>query len=103
MLLVFEGLQTQAHLPTLILPLGSLLDSYRVNIRLEPINMSNRALHQSYGAQHATVALVRPDGHLAYLDSADDLESLRQFLDQWYLPRRQGVARTEQEAGQELR
>jgi len=102
-LLVFEGLQTHAHLPTLILPLGSLLDSYRVKIRLEPISTNNRALHQSYGAQHATVALVRPDGHLAYLDSADDLESLRQFLDQWYLPRRQGVARTEQEAAQALR
>ncbi|MEM8529421.1 MAG: FAD-dependent monooxygenase [Chloroflexota bacterium] len=84
-LLVFEGLQSAVPHTELVNVLQTLLDTYRIKIQIHTITQSNCELHMRYHMTSPGIVLVRPDGHIAYIGGADDLVSLGQFLDQWYV------------------
>lgn len=64
--------------------LHALLDAYSVPIHLHLISARNRSLHKRYGADVLSLFLVRPDGHIAYRSQADDLDSLRAYLNKQF-------------------
>lgn len=87
-LLLFEGLRPAR------VPMGStkdeiagLLDAYAAPIRFNEVAAGNRTLHERYGADRASVYLVRPDGHLAYRGDAADLVELKLYLDRLFVRR----------------
>lgn len=72
--------------------IARLLDRYEATVRLHRVPAGNRTLHERYGADRASVFLVRPDGHLAYRGDAEDLADLTRYLDR-LLTRRDSRAR----------
>lgn len=61
--------------------LCSLLNTYAVPVHLHTIPAGNTNLHQSYGADEASLFLIRPDGHIAYQGKGNDLNALKTYLD----------------------
>jgi 2-polyprenyl-6-methoxyphenol hydroxylase-like FAD-dependent oxidoreductase len=83
-LLLFEGkkpTQSQADFPELEARVQDLLNEYQVPIHLHAIAAANHSLHDAYRADAPALFLVRPDGHIAYRGSAEDLAGLRSYLD----------------------
>ena len=61
--------------------LRSLLDAYEVPIHLHSVPAGNVSLHKQYGAEEPSLFLIRPDGHIAYRGSVEDIASLKSYLD----------------------
>ena len=74
----FQGLEERVH---------SLLDDYAVPIHAHVVSSGNRKLHTLYKAEEPTLILVRPDGHIAYRGGAEDLDSLKSYLDRLFMLR----------------
>jgi 2-polyprenyl-6-methoxyphenol hydroxylase-like FAD-dependent oxidoreductase len=84
-LLLFDGPtpgpngNSQRHL------IESLLAQYAVDITIHELPATERSLHERYGARSPRIWLIRPDGHLAYSGSPEDLDGLRTYLDRIYV------------------
>ncbi len=94
-LLLFSGYEQSTRLAypqELEVRVQSLLDRYNVPIHLHTIAPENHSLHKLYGADKPEVFLVRPDGHIAYRGSAQDLDNLTSFLDRLFIQRQDTVS-----------
>ncbi|GCE21093.1 FAD-binding monooxygenase [Dictyobacter kobayashii] len=83
-LFLFEGkrsAQSQTDFPGLEEQVQTLLNEYHVPIHLHALSAENHSLHNLYRADTCTLFLVRPDGHIAYRGKAENLASLRSYLD----------------------
>jgi 2-polyprenyl-6-methoxyphenol hydroxylase-like FAD-dependent oxidoreductase len=83
--LLFEGSKPE---PTTLAHRGlieDLLGLYPVDIRIHAVPTSERSLHTHYGARTSRLFLIRPDGHLAYAGSPNDLSRFAAFLDRLYV------------------
>jgi 2-polyprenyl-6-methoxyphenol hydroxylase-like FAD-dependent oxidoreductase len=89
-LLLFAGMREQEEglLQAMQGQLENLLKDYTFPVTLHLISADNATLHKIYGAPTPRLFLVRPDGYIAYSGQADDLESLRSYLNRVYTRRR---------------
>lgn len=65
--------------------LRKLAAEYQVAIEVHLIGKEERLLHERFQAETASMFLIRPDGHIAYRGSVENLSSLREYLDQFFL------------------
>jgi 2-polyprenyl-6-methoxyphenol hydroxylase-like FAD-dependent oxidoreductase len=86
-LLLFEGANPTTVSVAALDATTALVTGYAAPIRTHRIRPTNRKLHQRYGATSASLFLVRPDGQIAYRGAATDLDSLRRFLDRFFVAR----------------
>ncbi len=77
-LIDFQGLEERIQ---------SLLDAYAVPIHMHIVSSGNRSLHKHYQAEEPSLFLVRPDGHIAYRGGAEDMGSLKAYLDKLFILR----------------
>ena len=82
-LLLFEGLQATNQRGEQ--DLTKLAAEYQVAIGVHLIRKEERTLYERFQAEKANMFLIRPDGHIAYRGSAENLSSLREYLDQFFL------------------
>ncbi|GHO49283.1 FAD-dependent monooxygenase [Ktedonospora formicarum] len=83
-LLLFAGSRadtTDIHLQEMEASTRSLIEAYAMPIQLHTVSKGNVSLQEAYEVEAPTLFLVRPDGHIAYRGSAQDLSSLRTYLD----------------------
>lgn len=83
-LLLFEGLHSTFDIQLREQELTNLVMVYRVAFQVHLIRKEERILHQCFHAQQAVLFLIRPDGHIAYRGPADNLNSLREYLNQLF-------------------
>jgi hypothetical protein len=84
-LFLFEGFQPTLNAQCIEQELTNLVADYRVALQVHLIRKEERKLHRRFHAEQAVLFLIRPDGHIAYRGPADDLGSLRKYLDRFYL------------------
>lgn len=84
-LLLFEGLQPTSDIHLVEQELAKLAAEYRVAIGVHLIEKEERTLHERFQAEKASMFLIRPDGHIAYRGLAENLSSVREYLDQLFL------------------
>jgi 2-polyprenyl-6-methoxyphenol hydroxylase-like FAD-dependent oxidoreductase len=83
--LLFEGSEPD---PTILAHrrlIEDLLGQYAVDIGIHAVPTCERTLHSRYGARRPRLFLIRPDGHLAYTGSPNDLSRFATFLDRLYV------------------
>lgn len=84
-ILLFEGQQAEATLGDLARPIEALLRDYRIDARVISISAANQNLHRRYGVDRARFFLLRPDGHIGFAASPDQLAEFRTYLSRFYL------------------
>ncbi|GAA5161225.1 FAD-dependent monooxygenase [Pseudonocardia eucalypti] len=83
-LLMFEGISPTASLGELGRIGAELPERYLSPVRVHVIPRAETAAHETYGAHHTRVVLVRPDGHIALIGEPRgprDIEPLITHLD----------------------
>jgi hypothetical protein len=66
----------------------ALLHDFCLPCHVHPLGSQHRELYRRYRIRTSTVALIRPDGHIAHIGPANDLGELRTHLERWYEPDR---------------
>jgi 2-polyprenyl-6-methoxyphenol hydroxylase-like FAD-dependent oxidoreductase len=84
-LLLFEGSEPDPKIPARRRTIEDLLGRYPVDIRIHPVPSSERTLHSRYRVRRPRLFLIRPDGHVAYAGSPDNLSRFAAFLDRLYI------------------
>lgn len=76
---VFHG-NTQVRLE----PISQSLKKFRVPIDLIDVSKECSQLHRIFAVNSPTIILVRPDGHVSFRGSAENLNALETYLDRVY-------------------
>jgi hypothetical protein len=63
----------------------AILQKYRICVHLQVIGPEQRNIRNALGVVHPTAFLVRPDGHIAWRGTPENLKDLESYLDQWYV------------------
>ena len=83
--LLFEGAEPDPATLGRRRAVDDLLGQYLIDVAVHVVAAGERALHSRYGARTPRLFLIRPDGHVAYAGSPDDLSRLAAFLDPLYV------------------
>jgi 2-polyprenyl-6-methoxyphenol hydroxylase-like FAD-dependent oxidoreductase len=87
-LLVFEGAKPGPPLERLVAEATEQVDGFGIEIGIVPVLSGNRVLHGLYGSDRPTLALIRPDGHVAFCGGMERAAELGVFLARWFPARR---------------
>lgn len=73
-----------ANAETLHSQVKSLLAPYALRIHIHLIDSTQRLLYKAYGVTTPTAFLIRPDGHIAWRGSVNQLAELTAYLDRFF-------------------
>ncbi len=73
-----------ADLGAALVAVEAQLGRFALDVDVHVVDADETAIHRAYGARRASLALVRPDGHLAWRGPLDAAERLGAHLSRWY-------------------
>jgi 2-polyprenyl-6-methoxyphenol hydroxylase-like FAD-dependent oxidoreductase len=87
---LIRGLNHQAFVfhgntPVKLEPIAQSLKKFSVPTDLIEVSKECTALHQDFAVTSPTIFLVRPDGHVSFRGSAENLNALETYLDHVYM------------------
>jgi 2-polyprenyl-6-methoxyphenol hydroxylase-like FAD-dependent oxidoreductase len=86
-LLLFQGRKPQPAFDAKRQAIQDLLGRYAVDVPVHGIPATEQQLHQLWGADAARLFLIRPDGHVGFAGSPEQLGGLAAYMDGLYVRR----------------